>query len=125
MARFSAVVLAYFVIGATMWGGGAIQWDNSGVGGLIVKSTDGGVTVNENTSQDLEQAGGPIQESAKSLGGPILAIWNFVIKFIGFLFWPITTLASNNAPPQVTVLGGGSLSVMFIGATIRLIRRSA
>jgi len=85
----------------------------------------GGVSVNENTSNQLEQSGGPIQEAAKSMGGPILAIWNFVVQFIGYLFWPVTVLQSVNAPPRVTVLVGGAFSVMFLGAVIRLIRSSA
>jgi len=125
MARFAAVLLAYFTIGATMWGGGAIIWDDTGVNGLIIKSVDNGTEVNENTSDRLERSGGPIREAAAALGGPILAIWNFLVQFIGFLFWPVTVLQSVNAPPRAVVLGGGSLSVMFLGSVIRLIRRSA
>lgn len=125
MARFAAVLLAYFVIGAVMWGGGAIAWSDSGVGGLIIKDTAGGVDVNENTSEQLERSGGPIREAAAQLGGPILAIWNFVVQFIGYLFWPVTVLQSVNAPPRAIVLAGGAMSVMFLGSVIRLIRRSA
>jgi len=125
MSRFSDMLLAYFVIGAVMWGGGAIAWQDSGVGGLIIKDTTDGVSVNENTSQQLERSGGPIREAAKSMGGPILAIWNFVAQFIGYLFWPVTVLQTANAPPRVVVLLGGSLSTMFLGAIVRLIRRSA
>jgi len=129
MARFAAVILAYFVIGATMWGGGVIQWDDTGIGGLII--TDPGaekgesVKVNENTSSTLEQSGGPIRQAAGSVAGPILAIWNFIVQFIGFLFWPVTVLQSVTAPTRVVVLAGGAVSVMFLGAIIRLIRRSA
>ena len=125
MARFAAVLLAYFVTGAVMWGGGAIVWDDTGVGGLIIKSAADDVEVNENTSQQLERSGGPIREAAATLGGPILAIWNFIVKFIGYMFWPVTVLQSVSAPPRIIVLGGGSLSVMFLGSVIRLIRRSA
>jgi len=126
MARFAQVLLAYFVIGAVMWGGGAIVWEEAGVGGLIIEDVSGeNVDVNENTSDQLERSGGPIREAASAFGGPILAIWNFVVRFIGFLFWPVTVLQTVNAPPRAVVLAGGSLSVMFLGGVIRLIRRSA
>lgn len=125
MARFAQILLAYFMIGAVMWGGGVIVWTQTGIGGLIIEDTTGGVDVNENTSKQLERSGGPIREAAASLGGPILAIWNFVARFIGYLFWPITVLQSVNAPPRVVVTLGGGPSVMFLGGVIRLIRRSA
>lgn len=126
MARFSAILLAYFLIGAVMWGGGAIAWDESGVGGLIITdATESDIEVNENTSQQLERSGGPIQEAAQSMGGPILAIWNFVVRFVGYLFWPVTVLQSVNAPTRIVVTLGGSFSVIFLGAVVRLIRRSA
>ncbi|WP_225334246.1 hypothetical protein [Halomicrobium urmianum] len=124
--RFSHVILTYFVIGAIMWGGGAIMWDSAGVGGFIIDDpTTGGVDANESTADDLENMGGPIQQSLQQLGGPLLAVWNFIVKLIGYVFWPITVLQSANAPPRVTVLLGGSFSMAFIGATVRLIRGSA
>jgi len=125
MARFAAVLLTYFVIGATMWGGGVISWGNTGIGGFIIEDVDGAVSVNEKTGDALEQSGGPIRQAAATVGAPILAIWNFIIQFIGYLFWPITVLQSVAAPPRAVVIAGGSLTVMFLGAVIRLIRRSA
>jgi hypothetical protein len=125
MARFAAVMLAYFLIGAVMWGGGVITWNETGIGGMIIEDTANGVSVNENTSQTLEQSGGPIRQAAATMGGPILAIWNFIVQFIGFLFWPVTVLQSVSAPPRAVVTAGGALTVMFLGAVIRLIRRSA
>jgi len=125
MVRFSSIIVTYFVIGALMWGGGAISWDSTGLSGLIIDDPANGVSTNESTAEDLENAGGPIQQSLQQLGGPLLAIWSIIVKFIGYLFWPITVLQSNNAPPRVTVLLGGTFSVAFIGATVRLIRGSA
>jgi len=124
MARFSAILLAYFVIGAVMWGGGAIVWADSGVGGLIITDPADG-DVNRETGEQLEQSSGPIENAITSFGAPLLAIWNLLVKFIGYLFWPITVLQSANAPPRVVVLLGGSFTVVFLGAVIRLIRRSA
>jgi len=124
MARFGEILLAYFVIGAVMWGGGAIQWDQSGVGGLIFDDAADG-EVNRDTGEQLERSAGPIENAITSFGAPLLAIWNVVVKIIGYLFWPITVLQSNNAPPRVVVLLGGSFTMVFLGAVIRLIRRSA
>lgn len=124
MARFGQLILIYFVVGATMWGGGAIAWSESGVGTLIVEDPQTG-EVNSDTTDQLEQADGPIRRAAQSFGGPVLAIWNIVIKFIGYLFWPLTVLQGVGAPPRLTVLLGGAPSVAFLGGVIRLIRDSA
>jgi len=125
MVRFSSIIVSYFVIGALMWGGGAIAWNETGLGGLIIDDPVGGVETNQSTADDLENAGGPIQQTLQELGGPLLAIWSIIVQFVGYLFWPIMVLQTENAPPRVTVLLGGSFSVAFIGATIRLIRGSA
>lgn len=124
MARFGNILLVYFVIGAVMWGGGAIIWSETGLNTLIVEDPQTG-EVNENTSSQLEDAGGPIREAAQAFGGPVLAIWNIVVQFVGYLFWPIATLQSVGAPPRLVVLLGGAPSVAFLGAVVRLIRNSA
>lgn len=124
MARFGSLILVYFVIGAVMWGGGAIVWSEAGVGTLIIEDPQTG-TVNDDTVDELEDAGGPIRQAAEQIGGPVLAIWNIIIKFIGYLFWPITVLQAVNAPPRITVLLGGTPSIAFLGGIIRLIRDSA
>jgi hypothetical protein len=124
MARFGNVIMVYFIIGAVMWGGGAIVWTETGLNTLIIQDPQSG-QVNENTSSQLEDAGGPIREAAQSFGGPVLAIWNIVVQFVGYLFWPVATLQSVGAPPRLTVLLGGPPSVAFLGGVIRLIRESA
>jgi len=124
MARFGDVVLAYFVIGAIMWGGGAIQWAETGVNSFIIEDPQT-AEVNEETSDKLESAGGPIREAAQSFGGPVLAVWNIVVQLIGALFWPVTVLQSVNAPPRIIVLLGGTPSIAFLGGALRLIRESA
>jgi len=124
MARFGNILLVYFVIGAMMWGGGAIVWSETGLNTLIVEDPQAG-SVNENTSNQLEDAGGPIREAAQAFGGPVLAIWNIVVQFVGYLFWPIATLQSVGAPPRLVVLLGGTPSIAFLGAVVRLIRNSA
>lgn len=125
MVRFNEILAAYFVIGALMWGGGAIAWSETGVGQLFIEDVAGDVDVNENTTSQLENANGPIQEAVGALGAsPLLAVWNIIVGLIGYLTWPVTVLQSVNAPPRITVLAGGTMLVLFFGAVIRLIRTS-
>lgn len=125
--RLSNVLMLYFLLGVILWGGGAIQWDNSGVGQLIVEVDDqGDARVNSSTSGDLNQLGGPIQEAASTVsGGGLIAIWNFLIKFLGFMFWPITTLQGWNSPTEAVVLLGGAPSFALLAATLRAVRSEA
>jgi len=120
--RFEDVILAYFIIGAVMWGGGAINWQHSGVGGLFIKHPQDNLTVNSQTAQNVKHAGGAISAITNTLGGGLIVAWNILVKLIAFLFWPIVTLKSVNAPPRIVVLGGGSLTVAFFGSLIRVIR---
>lgn len=130
MARFSSILLVYFIIGATMWGGGAIVWDDTGVGEFIIDEPDNFDNpeedgINSEASGILERLGQPIQNIVGTVGGGLIAAWNLLTHFIGYLFWPITVLQSAGAPPRVVVLGGGSLVVAFYGSFIRTIRTSA
>lgn len=123
--RFSHIVLAYAVMGMVMWGGGAIAWADSGVATLIVDdpATD---SVNTETSDQLRELGGPIQEAAATVEGTgLLAAWNVIVKILGFLFWPIVTLQSIGAPARVWVLFGGTPTVAFWVSAVRIIRSSA
>ena len=128
MVRFSQIALAYFVIGAVMWGGGVVAWQDSGIGTLFVDdpSANGQTQVNSDTADDLEGAGGPIQEAASSagIGGGLLAVWNMLIQFIAFLFWPITTFDGANAPATITVIFGGTPTVAFFLGALRVLRES-
>lgn len=124
MVRFGHVVMAYFVMGAVMWGGGAIMWGDAGLGAIIVDQPAAG-GVNDQTVQDLEDAGGPIQNALSQVGaGALIAVWNLVVKFFGFLTWPMTVLANGGAPPRVWVLLGGTPTMAFYTGVIRLIRTS-
>jgi hypothetical protein len=122
--RFSHIVLLYAVCGMVMWGGGAIAWGQSGVAGLLIEDPGSG-SLNQETSDSLEQLGGPIQEAAAAVGGTgLLAAWNLIVKILSFLFWPIVTLQGANAPPRVWVTIGGTPTVAFYAALITLIRSS-
>lgn len=125
MVRFSQVVMAYFFIGALMWGGGVIDWEQAGVGNLIIQPQEGGAAkVNTDTGEDLQGMGGPIKEAVSSVsGGALLAIWNIVVKIIGYLFWPITALQSVDAPSRVVVVGGGGFTMALFVSFLLFIRR--
>jgi len=108
-----------------MWGGGAIAWDDSGVGQFLVDDPTRGDT-NEEVQDRFEQSGGPIQQAASTIGGGgLLAVWNFIVRLLAYLFWPITVLVSVNAPPRATTLIGGTLVMGFVATFIRIIRGSA
>lgn len=122
--RLSSVVIGYFVIGAVMWGSGVIDYSQVGIVEFFV-SDPTTATVNAQSTGALEGMGGPIQQAAGSLTGPLLAIWVVIRDFVGFLFWPITVLASVGAPPRVVLLFGGTPTVAFFMGFIRVIRESA
>lgn len=122
--RFSHIIMAYFMIGATMWAGGAIGWGDAGVGKIIMDDpqTD---EINNETAEDLEKTGGPIQEAIGSVsGGALLAVWNLVLSVLNFFVWPLAVLIQVDAPPKVVLLLGGTPTIAFYGGFLRLIRTS-
>lgn len=121
MVQFANVVIGYFIVGAVMWGGGAIAWDDAGVATLFIDDPQTGATDKE-TARQLEQSGGPIQQASQSVSGGLIAVWNLLIKLVGYLFWPIVTVAGANAPPSVIVLVGGTPTVAFYTSIIRVFR---
>lgn len=121
--RLSSLVLAYFLLGAILWGGGAIHWNEAGVGGFFMHVDQGDVAHNANTTGQLTNLSGPIQIASSSIaGGGLAAIWNIIVKLVGYLFWPITVMQTNNMPPRITVVLGGSLVVAFYGSLLRILR---
>jgi hypothetical protein len=121
--RFGSILLAYFIIGTVMWGGGLIAWDTTGPVQEFVGVENGSVDANESTAGQLERTGGVVGQAAQSLAGPILLVWNLVTGFVAYVFWPVTVLTTVNAPPQLIVLMGGSMSVAFFVAIVRLLGR--
>ena len=121
--RLSSIIMTYLVIGAVMWGGGVIAFDDAGVATYLIDEPDG--ELNENVTDRIESTGGPIQQAAATVGGGgLLAVWNLLTALFGFFFWPITTLMTLNAPPAATVLLGGTLSLGFLLGIIRIIATS-
>lgn len=123
MVRLGEVVIAYFLIGALMWAGGVIDWQEAGVGSVFVDPEGNATSTNASTGEQLEQAGGPIQQAANTVsGGGLLAVWGLVTSILAFLFWPVTVLQSVQAPSEIVVLVGGPLVVAFFMAIILTIR---
>lgn len=123
--QFSNLIMAYFVIGAVMWGGGAIDYQESGVAAFFVDNNSGDVAGSEQAESNLSGIGGAIQSVVDMFAGPLIIIWNLVVGLTAFMHWPIVVLEGNNAPPSVTVLLGGGFVVGFYMSLIGLVTRSA
>lgn len=121
MVRFSSILIVYFVIGATMFGAGAVAWGDTGVVGEVIGPPDSGSLGNDGIVNRLNSMGGPIGSAAAAAGGALLAVWNFIVEFVSFLFWPVTVLSENSAPFSVTVIVGGTLSTAFLAGVLRTI----
>jgi len=124
--NLTQVALAYFVMAAVMFGAGLIVWEDTGFATLIIDNgPDEQLSANEETAEDLNDLGGPIEESAGSYGGGIIAVLNLVTGLFDVIFWPIATLLTLNAPPRVVVLFGGTPTAAFYLSVITLIKTSA
>lgn len=124
--RFGNIVLAYFLMGAILWGGGVIHWNQAGVGSVVIQHADKNATVNASTGQQLQGMKGPIETAVSSVfGGGLLAVIGLLFAFFEYIFWPITTLLGVHAPMVVVVTLGGGLTMAFIVSAISLVRRSA
>lgn len=120
MAEFRKIIVGYFVIGATMWAGGAITFSEAGFVGVLLTSKNGGITPESGIISSISD----FNTVVAAVAVPLLTVWNLVMKLIGTMFWPVTVLQQNGAPPQVVVLLGGTFVMAFLGAVITIIRRS-
>jgi len=125
MVRFTNIVLTYLVIGAVMFGGGAIGWDSVGPAQFFVTEDDGEISPSDQTEDNLSGIGGALRSLVDSLAGPVLIIWSIISGLIGFLNWPITVLWTNNAPPVIILLLGVPMTAAFYLSLIRVLKGSA
>lgn len=128
--RFSKIILAYFIMGSVMWGAGIIAWSDAGIGSTVIEQDDGEVEANDSgedsIQNDLLGLGGPISAALNTVpGGALLAVWQFITGLIGFIFWPVTVLILVDAPKTIVTTAGGSLVMIFVGGTLRIVRGSA
>lgn len=126
VVRASNIVLTYFVIGAVMFGGGGVTFDDSGLTQFFVsQDAAGGVQPDDQPENRLDGVSGVITNLVGAFGGPAILVWNLFVGLVAYVHWPLTVLIEHAAPPRVTLLLGGTLQVAFYMATIRLVRASA
>lgn len=122
--RLGEIAVAYFVLGAVMFGGGAIPFDDTGLTQvMLTQDGDGEVSIASGFADQWES----ITTSPTvfdSLGGAMIMIWDILVLILGGAFWPVLVLLAVNAPTEVVLLGGGSISFAFIVAGLRFIRSS-
>lgn len=123
--RFGQIILAYFVIGAVMFGGGAISFQDAGVTKFFVDDAGDTFETSDNASGTLDRLGNAITNLINAALGAIQLIYNLVVGLLGYLNWPILVLSTNNAPPIAVLLLGGSFQVAFYVSVVRLVRVSA
>ncbi|QGX95935.1 hypothetical protein EI982_14650 [Haloplanus rallus] len=123
--QFTRIIVLYFVLGALMFGGGAVSWDDTGPTQYFVSQDQTGVSADTQPQQQLGGVGGAISSLLGQFGAPLVLVWNLVVGLVSFLNWPIFVMAENSVPPRVTVLFGGTLTVMFYGSLVRLVKSSA
>lgn len=106
-----------------MFGGGAVTFDDSGVTKYFIEDSSG--EPSEKAQGELTGLDSAIATLVGQVGGAIQLVWNLVFGIVLFLNWPLTVMLDNNVPPRVAILFGGSLTVMFYGALITVVRSSA
>jgi len=125
MVQFSNLIIVYFVVGAVMFGGGAVTFDDSGVTKFFVDMDGNDVSPDGEPESKLSGLSGTITSLVGQFGAPLVLIWNLVVGVVSFLHWPLTVLIENNAPPRVTLLLGGTFTAMFYMALLGLVTRSS
>ena len=123
--QFTRIIVLYFVLGALMFGGGAVTWDNSGPTQHFINMGPDTVSPNDDIQDELEGVGSSITNLIGSFGGPVLLVWNLFFGLVSFIHWPLFVFSDAGAPVEITVLLGGTLTAMFYMAVIRLVTQSA
>lgn len=129
--QISDVVLIYFVIGAVMVGGGAVDLGGTGgegagiVGFFVQEDAEGDIQAEQNTTENLDNTDSAISTVVNLTVGAALLVWNLAIGLFTFIHWPIAVLTQNNAPPMAVLLLGGGFTAAFYMGVIGLLWRSA
>lgn len=126
MARFRQYIIAYFILGAVMMGGGAVTYQEAGVPTFFIQEPDNGtVNATQEPQDNAGGIGGMIKSVVDSFTGGLILVWELVTGLFTFMNWPIVVLQSNNAPPMATVMLGGPFTAGFYGSVIGLVKSSA
>jgi hypothetical protein len=124
--QLSDVVLIYFVIGAVMVGGGAVDVGQAGIVNFFVEEDDGGnIEATGNATNQIDKTGGSISTVVSLAVGVALLVWNMATGLFAFIHWPLVALTQANAPPMAVLLFGGSFTAAFYMAVIGTVWRSA
>jgi hypothetical protein len=123
--RFTRVILLYFVLGAVMFGGGAIDYEDAGVAQFFVQHDRGSFAPSEQTNNELEGLGGAISQLVGEFIGGVQLVFNLAVGLFGFLNWPLVVLLGVSAPPMAVLLIGGTFTASFYLSVITLMRSSA
>lgn len=125
MIRASNIVMIYFILGAVLFGGGVVSWNNSGLTKFFIHQSAGDVGPSSHTQSKLSGVSGEITSIIGSFGGSAIIVWDLFTGLIAFLNWPLFVFLGSGAPVSVVVLLGGTPTVAFYMAAIRLVRSSA
>lgn len=122
--RLSSVLMVYFMIGAVCFGAGIVGYGNAGVTHVVIETVAGEqIETNQQTTQDVEDLGGPVEEALNTVGGGgLVSAWNFVSGLLNYLLWPVSVSVNVSAPVEVTVLVS-SITFSFILGLIAMFRR--
>lgn len=124
MIRASNIVIIYFVVGAVMFGGGAVTWDDSGLTKYFIDNEDG-VEPADQAEGNLLGVDNALTNLVNTFSGAALLVWNLFAGLVGYIHWPLFVFIDSGAPPRVTILLGGTPTVAFYMAAIRLVTSSA
>ena len=125
MARFANMVLAYFIIGTVMVGGGAIDYEEAGVAQFFIEQDGSAFTWSSEPGGIIAGIGNTVTQIVGLAVGVVQLVYNLVFRLLTYLNWPVIVLASHNAPPMAVFLIGGSFQVAFYMSAVRLWRTSA
>lgn len=126
MVRFADIVLTYMVIGAVMFVGGAIPFQDVGALQFFVNDTSGDdVNINETAAQNLDESTGVGTGVIGQVGGFLALVVGVIGALFGYLNWPITVLLLHDAPPQIILVVGVPLTGAFYLSVIRVFRSSS
>jgi len=123
--QISNIVFAYFVIGAVMLGGGVVAQDEAGVVKAVITNDGGNVQPNEDLSANVTKQDSVIGGVVSAFGGGLLIVWNLAKLLFKFIHWPIFAFTENNAPPSITILLGGGMTLSLYLAILGMVMRSS
>lgn len=120
--RLSDMIITYFTVGAVMWATGFIGWSPYGFLGFFIDASGESASGSGGIQSQLSGMGGPIGNIVNTLGGGLLAAWQFISNLIRFIFWPVDVLRAVSTPIEIQVLVGGVLAVAFVAAFFTAVR---